>query len=174
MQNRIEEKTRQSRRAALSLSRLAARLEDRLSLGAVLDILCEETSRLLNVELVGISIHGQERRLLYIIGRNGYPPRYITRPVELPKAFYDDVVRHRIPLILRDNKLYAEYNVVTILATSILLGNDLVGVLSVGCSIQGRTFNETELALLQGVANQAAQAIVNAQLLEKARRYWSP
>jgi len=76
-------------------------------------------------------------------------------------------VQHRIPLSLHDNNLYAEYNVVTILATSILLGNDLVGVLNVGYSTQEQTFNETKFALLQGVANQAAQAIVNAQLLEK-------
>lgn len=174
LRNHVEEKTQQSLRAAQSLSRLTARLEDRLSLGAVLDILCDETSRLLHAELVNISLKGTERSLLYVNGRNGSPPRYITRPIELPKTFYDEVVRHRIPLILHDNKLYAEYNVFTILATSILLGNDLVGVLSIGYPAKGWTFNETEFTLLQGVANQAAQAIVNAQLLEKAHRYWLP
>jgi len=170
----VEEKAQQSLRAAQSLSRLTARLEDRLSLGAVLDILCDETSRLLKADLVSISLQGTERRLLFINGRNGSSPRYITRPVGLPKTFYDEVVRHRIPLILHDDKRYAEYNVFTILATSILLGNDLVGVLSVGYPAQGWTFDETEFTLLQGIANQAAQAIVNAQLLEKTHRCWLP
>ncbi|MBI4631643.1 MAG: hypothetical protein HY740_08015 [Chloroflexi bacterium] len=50
----------------------------------------------------------------------------------------------------------------------------MIGVLSVGVQNTARVFDETEFTLLQSVANQAAQAIVNAQMLEKARRYWLP
>jgi GAF domain-containing protein len=45
------------------------------------------------------------------------------------------------------------------------LGNALVGVLAIGYPA-GRRFDDTEFALLQVIANQVAQGIVNAQLLD--------
>lgn len=50
------------------------------------------------------------------------------------------------------------------------LNNHLVGILALGTTGEGREFRESDLELVRMLADQAAVAIANAQLLEDSRR----
>jgi len=183
LRHRVEEKTQQSLHAAKSLTRLASRLEQPLTLDAVLNIMCEETSLLLGVDIVSILLPYKRGEMLYAVPQ-GALPYCFARTNGTSKFFYDEVLRQTgTARIVPDTQafstllganVYSELKIHTTVAAAILLGNELIGVLSVGVKNAARVFDETEFTLLQSVANQAAQAIVNAQLLEKARRYWLP
>ncbi|MEK9162531.1 MAG: GAF domain-containing protein [Chloroflexota bacterium] len=181
--NRIEEKTQQSLLAAKSLVHLATRLEQPLALDAVLGIMCDETSLLMGVDVVSILLPYKQGEMLYA-APHGALPYCFARTNGTSKFFYDEVLRQIGTAIVVPNtqafstllgaNIYAELKIHTTVAAAILLGNELIGVLSVGVRNTARVFNETELTLLQGLANHAAQAIVNAQLFEKTQRHWSP
>lgn len=183
LSHRVEEKTQQSLRAAESLARLATLLEQPLALDAVLSILCEETSLLLSVDIASILLPYKQGELLYAVPQ-GALPYCFERTNGTSKFFYDEVLRQTKTASVVPNtpafstllgaNIYSDLRIHTTVAAAILLGNELIGVLSVGVQNTARVFDETEFTLLQSVANQAAQAIVNAQMLEKARRYWLP
>lgn len=183
LRHRVEEKTQQSLHAAKSLARLASLFEQPLALDAVLSIVCEETSLLMGVDIVSVLLPYKQGELLYAVPQ-GALPYCFARTNGTSKFFYDEVLRQtgtacvvphtQASSTLLGANIYSELNIRTTVAAAILLGNELIGVLSVGVQNAARAFDETEFTLLQSVANQTAQAIVNAQLLEKARRYWLP
>jgi GAF domain-containing protein len=183
MRQRVEEKTQQRLLAVKSLARLAELLDQPLALDAVLSVMCDETTLLLNADIVSVLLPYKQGELLYAAPQ-GALPYCFARTNATSKLFYDEVLRQtgtaavvpnaRTFSTLLGAEIYSELKIHTTVAAAILLGNELIGVLSVGVQNAARVFDETEFTLLQSVANQAAQAIVNAQLLEKARRYWLP
>jgi GAF domain-containing protein len=183
LSHRVEEKTQQSLHAAKSLARLASLLEQPIVLDAVLSILCDETLLLMGVDIVSILLPHKQGEMLYAVPQ-GALPYCFARTNGTSKFFYDQVLRQTGTASVVPNtqafstllgaNVYSELKIHTTVAAAILLGNELIGVLSVGVRDAARVYDETEFTLLQNVANLAAQAIVNAQLLEKARRYWLP
>jgi HD-GYP domain-containing protein (c-di-GMP phosphodiesterase class II) len=66
--------------------------------------------------------------------------------------------------------MYVQLDIRTIASASMIRSGQLVGTLNVITLGQPRQFEPEELALLQGLADQAAQAITNAQLYEESAR----
>lgn len=65
---------------------------------------------------------------------------------------------------------YAEHDVRTLAVASLIRSGRLIGTLIVYSLGEPRSFSDNELALLKGLADQAAQAIANARLHEEASR----
>jgi signal transduction histidine kinase len=92
-------------------------------------------------------------------------------------ALYERYARQQGPFIvvpdaqaeprLINARLYAEFDVRTIAITSLIRDRQLIGTLSIYSLGSPHPFSSDQVDLLQGLADQAAQAIDNAQLREQ-------
>jgi PAS domain S-box-containing protein len=173
-----EERIQREAARADALAHVAARLNAHLTLDAVLNAVCEETALALEAQAASVLLHDEARGELCLAATFGLPPEYYEDYTPLPRSLYDRYAEQQGPLIiLRDAQaepsmpnaeLYAENNIRTIVAHSLIREGQLVGTLNVYSFDEPRTFDEHELALLRGLVNQAAQAIENAQLRQQA------
>jgi GAF domain-containing protein len=96
-----------------------------------------------------------------------------------PRTDYERVLRQQESFIVTpdvqasaynpDTKLYAALDIRSAAQVSMEREGQLIGVLTVCTLGETRNFSEDELILLKGLADQAAQAIANARLLEAVR-----
>jgi HD-GYP domain-containing protein (c-di-GMP phosphodiesterase class II)/uncharacterized protein YigA (DUF484 family) len=177
---RAEEQVRQNAARAEALVRTAARLNAQLDLQAVLNTICEETARALNVPAASVTLYDEQRQVFFHAADFGLPPEYRQHARPVPCAIYEEYTRQMgqvkvVPDLqilpnLADADLYVALNIRTGVSVSMLRENQLVGGLNVFTFGEVRHFSEDELALLKGLADQAAQAIVNARLFAAAGR----
>lgn len=184
---RLEAETRavQSLRAlhreathARALVLTAARLNAQLDLDTVLHTVCEESARTLDVPIVTVSLYDEKSQALHYAHGCGVPPDFASYMQPLPLALYEQFTRQSGPIIvtpdvqalagLPNAEVYREMDLRTTVGVSMVRDSDLIGRLNIGTVGDTRTFSEEELALLQGLAAQAAQAIANAR--EVSRR----
>jgi putative nucleotidyltransferase with HDIG domain len=175
------DETRRAAARAQALARTAARLNARLDLETVLKTVCEETAQALNVSATTVTLYDEQRKALAIVADFGLPQVYRERATPTPRALYDEYARQMGPLIvvpdmqaqpgLPDPDLYAALDMRTVASASMLRGEQLVGALALITFGEVRHFTEDELTLLQGLADQAAQAITNARLLAETERH---
>lgn len=162
-----------------ALVQSAARLNAQLNLEAVIQAVCEETVIALNVPIASVSLFASERQVLYYAGGVGLPYEYEHKlqPVSLddyqnragqgPLLVTPDVqaLSH-----LPNAEAYSHLNVRTTVNISMWREGQLIGRLNIGTVGETREFTEDELALLRGLAEQAAQAIINARLFEAVQK----
>ncbi len=173
-----EERIRREAARADALAHAAARLNAHLTLDAVLDAVCEETARALDVPAAGVLLYNEEDATLSPAAIYGLPPEYLEDYAPNPRALYDRYAQQHGPLIvvpevqdrpdLPNAQLYARYDIRTSVVASLIREGQLMGTLNVYTLAEPRTFGDDELALLTGLAYQAAQAIENAQLRQQA------
>ncbi len=177
---RAEEEIRREAVRAGALARIAARLNAQLNLQAVLNAVCEETARALNAPASSVSLYCERRAVLYVAATYGLPPEYRQRSTPTPRAIYDDYARRTGPVnVVLDVQaepglpnapaVYTDHNIRTIAVASLIREGQLAGAINVYSFGEPRAFSDHELSLLQGLADQATQAITNARLFEEAR-----
>ena len=165
---------------AEALVRAASHLNAQLELDALLDTVCEQTARALGVPAATISLYDDERRELVFAAGFGLPAEYRARMAPLPRAIYDEyVARMGRTVIVEDVQslpdlpnadLYVQLDIRTTVGVSMMHEGQLVGRLNIATVGTVRHFNADELAFLQGLADQAALAIVNARLYSAAQQ----
>jgi PAS domain S-box-containing protein len=180
MRHRAEERTRREGARTKALLQVAARLNAQLDLDTVLDTICVETARGLNVPAVSVTLYDDKRQVFCHAATLGWPPEYRERAQPMPRPTYEEFARRMGPIIvvpdaqaipgLLNADLYARHNTRTVVGVTMLRDGQLVGGLNVFTFGEVRHFNKDELALLQGLADQAAQAIINARLLAETRQ----
>jgi GAF domain-containing protein len=173
---RLFEAERVSRQQAESLAHTAARLNMQLDLDAVLNAVCEETARALNVPAVAVFLQDQHHDVFSIAALTGLPQKYQADYIPTPSALYEENARQRGPIILASDvqsmpglpnaALNAEMNIRTTASASMLREGRFVGQLT-ALTFQIRQFTDNELSLLGTLADQAVQAITNARLFEQ-------
>jgi PAS domain S-box-containing protein len=181
----LEQKLRESEQhirweasRAEALMRVAARLNAQLSLEEVLHSVCEETALALEVPAVVLLLHDPQRAELYLGAMYGLPPefreRYRPNPLELYKRY---ALQQGPTIVIQDvqtepevpnAELYAEFRVRTIVTTSLIRDRHLIGTLNVYSLGLPQSFSSDQMDLLQGLSDQAAQAIDNARLRQQA------
>lgn len=157
-----------------ALLRTASRLNARLDLQAVLNAMCEETAHALAVPAVVVTLYDAQSEAFYVAADVGLPPDFRERLQPMPRRLYDAYAGQSGSLIvirdmqsqpdLPNAELYAALDIRTVASASMRRDGQLVGTLNLVTFGEARLFSEDELALLQGLADQAAQAIVNARL----------
>jgi len=174
---RAAEAIRRHSTRAEALARTAARLNAQLDLETVLNAVCEETARALNAPATAVRLSQPNQDSLYYAQAYGLPPDYrkYTRPS--PRALFDDLIRQQGPLLVAldvqalspvpNAELYTALNIRTVVTAAMIREGQLIGGLNVFSVGETRHFSEDELALLKSLADQAAQAIVNARLYEE-------
>lgn len=174
-----EAEIRQQATRAQSLVKVVNLLNTQRALPAVVQTVCEETARALNVPIVTISLYDAEAQSLYHVGGVGLPPEYPTQVQPLPRSIYEAFVSPHDNLIhtpdilalpdLPNADLYARMGLRTTLNASMVREGELVGRLNIGTLHGVREFILAEIALVQGLAAQAALAISNALLFQAAQ-----
>jgi PAS domain S-box-containing protein len=177
---RSEERARAEAVRVASLARVAARLNAQLDLDAVLNAVCEETARALDVQVVTVSLYDSRLESLYLACGFGLPPGFTLQAEPLSHETYQEYAQTKgkisvVPDVqevpgLLNGGAYAAIDLRTTVGASMVRNGELVGKLNIGTLGSTRRFSDDELALLQSLAHQAAQAISNARLYEDAQR----
>ncbi len=177
---RAEKRIRREADRAESLLRIAARLNTQLDLDAVITAVCEETVRALNIPAVSAYVYDEQHDTLYLVGTYGLSPASMECPHMLHRATYDEYVQPTDSVIvlpkvrmlshLFNGKLAERLHIHTTAVVRMVRKGQLVGILNLMTFDEKHLFTEHELALLRGMADQAAMAIANARLFEESER----
>lgn len=170
---------RQSARAE-TLLRIASRLNAQLDLDHVLKVVYEEARAALHVPVVAVLLYDDRRDVLNLAAGSGLSTESAERMKLIPRTFYEEARLRDGPVtVLRDLRSApdpglaglcpGESSCPAVLARMQRDGR-FIGVLVLVSTDEGRDFTAEELALVQGLANQAAQAITTARLFEETRR----
>ena len=178
---RVETQERLHRSAARAeaLVRMAARLNAQLNLNAVLEAVCQEATHALNADGASVTLYSETQQVFHLMADYGLPAEFRTRFVPIPRTTYDRYVNrsHGDYIVtgitptsaLANAALYAGYDFRTLAGSTMLREGKLIGVINV--LNRSRTLNDDEMALLRGLADQAATAIANAQLHDQVQQY---
>ncbi len=175
-----EEQVRQNAARAEALARVATRLNAQLNLDTVLGAICQETAQALDVPIAIVYLCDEKQGILYQAEAFGVSPEERRRLQPVPRAVYEEIIDRLgpagvIPNLqsqpgLPNTGFYTAHDIRTAAFTLMRRNGSLVGSLSIFSVGQERAFDAAELALLKGLADQAAQAINNANLLEETQR----
>jgi putative nucleotidyltransferase with HDIG domain len=179
----LVEKEQHSQREAAragALLRVAERLNAQLDLDTLLVGISEEVTRALDTPASLVTLYDPKQNVLQSVTGSGLSPDSIKSMPPLPRAIYDQTVRElgsvfTIPdLQASPNQPYLDQfhrlNMRSIAFATMAYEHELIGSLNAVTLGKGRDFTEDELVLLQGLADQAALAIINTRLYKDAHR----
>ncbi|MGC1374866.1 MAG: HD domain-containing phosphohydrolase [Anaerolineales bacterium] len=176
-----EQRTRRQADRADALLRVAGRFNAQLDLEAVLAAIGEEVSHALNAPASVVMLYDREQNLFYATTGAGLAPDLIKNLPHFPRTVYEETVKALGTLFslpdlqaIPDNPYripFQKANLHSIAFATMEYGHELIGNLSaLTLGDQQRNFTQEELLLLQGLADQAALALVNTRLYKDARR----
>ncbi len=193
-----EEEARRHAARAEVLVRSASRLNADLDLDVILSAICEEASQALDVPVVTLSLYDKESGHFHHVTDLGLPATYrqMVRPVPrqlnqnvkdaVSSAQTDDqrsLIIYETDLLKKvesnsgdpnsgdpNVELYAPFGFRSMVSVDLTYAQDLIGRFAIYTVGEPRHFGEDELTLLQGLGNQASQAIVNSRLFADAER----
>jgi PAS domain S-box-containing protein len=162
-----------------TLTEIGQALSSTLRVDEVLQLVRQQTRRVMNAEEMIITLYDQERDDVEVA--------LSTDPEDIPagtRASADDtlsgyVIKHRQPLLLRNNVLEQALEMgmdpvgkipESALAVPMLCGDRVLGAIVMQHYTVPNTFDTSHQVLLQTLANQAAIAIDNARLYDQAQR----
>ncbi len=173
----LYERTRRNEARAEALVRTASRLNARLELNAVFKTVCEEAVRALNVPAANFYIFDETQSVFSLVAAYGFADQVNGSSKTMPYGYYQSLSRrYGTAGIIEDLRqfnempgveLYLAQGVRSVMTVSVYQGVTLLGLLNVFSVGEPRKFESDEMALLQGLGNQAAQAVTNARLFEQ-------
>ena len=175
-----EERSRREAARAEALVRVASQLNARLDLTAVLKAVSREVAQALAVPIAGVSLYEEDALSSKATrdepgpGGQPDPTRAVLRLLyslhaEQPEALIAIPDTSALPDVPEAARC-AALGIGAVAGAFLQRDERLVGVLYVAGTDQARPFSDDDMALLQGVADQAAQAIANARLFTEAER----
>ncbi|MBC8078312.1 MAG: GAF domain-containing protein, partial [Chloroflexales bacterium] len=139
--------------------------------------MCDATAQALRVPVASVSLFDERRATLDHTATVGLPAGMGARVQPILSATYDTDPQQVlvIPDVqtradLPNAALYRDLGVRSIASAPMLREGQLVGCLTISSVDTIRHFTADDLALLQGLAHQAAQAITNARLYTQAEQ----
>jgi HD-GYP domain-containing protein (c-di-GMP phosphodiesterase class II) len=174
-----QDRVQQEKARAQSLLRTAAHLNAQLDLQDVCEAICEEAARTIGAP-AAVMLFDTQRDAFVPAATINMPRDYDKRYTPTVREIYNRHVAEMGTLFLFTNAqatpdlpnhaLYREVNMRTIGIASLIREGEVLGLLKVYSFNEPRAFDENELALLQGLADQAALAIANARTYSESQR----
>ena len=174
---RAETQARANAAQAEALARVASRLNAQLDFDAVLQIVCEEVTHALNVPAATVTSFDEKRQCYILAAQCGLPPAFAERSQPVARTTIEGNFRPGGPVLvipdvraqpdLPEANLYDEFGLRSLAVAAMWHKGELFGTLSAITIGEPHRFGDSELALLQGLADQAAQASANARLHEQ-------
>ena len=179
----LAENEQHSRREAARvgvLLRVAGYLNAHLDLDTLLIAINEEVARALNTPVALVVLYDPKQNVLYSAAGLGVPPNLIGDLPRLPRELYDRAAAEYGTVFIINglqkdlNEPYFDQfkklDVQSLAFATMTYDHGLIGGLCAIALGKSRNFTEEELQLLQGLADQAALAIVNTRLYKDAHR----
>ena len=160
-----------------ALLRATDRLSRALTQDDLLNTLCQEVGRALDLSAISVLRYRPEKERFTLERTLGLPEVY-ERTYRAPGQEAYARFAHESIVVVPDiqaadvranHDLYVACDVRTLVEVSIVYKDELLGVLNVHTLGKARDFASGELTLLRGIAGQAAQAIITARLLAQLR-----
>ncbi len=163
---------------AEALLQVAGHVNSQRDLPAILQGICDHTREALRVDMAGVVLHDPAERTMRLAAAAGGTPelRGFLRsipytPEGRPTVTETLVVMPDIALTNRPElRILTELGVRSAAFVRMLRDGEYLGAFGVSTVGAARTFSPDDIALLQGVADQAALAVRNARLLDQRRR----
>ena len=169
----------QSEAQARTLTAVAARLNATLDLEILLKTIVEELVKTLPYRLCEVMLYDEESDMLELRAAAGDYTEAAFGSASLPGALYRRYLEAAGPLIILDDlstlgdalqwPLVEEINVRTLINIALQHDEQLIGCLNVISLEIIRLPNQDELNLIEGLANLATTALVNARLYQQTQ-----
>ena len=162
-----------------ALARFAGRLNVQLELTSVLNAICEETTRALDVPAACVTLHNEDQSATCCAAGHGFPLDFSQRVLPPLRTLYEQCGKQREPAVIPDviafpdpsgASLLASLNVRSLVCVPMIIEGELVGSLHVFSCGKARFFTDDELVLLETISEQAALAITKARLYAALQR----
>jgi HD-GYP domain-containing protein (c-di-GMP phosphodiesterase class II) len=174
-----EQASRREAARADALLRVASRLNAQLDLEAVITAIGEEVSNALNIPVSIVTLYDRKQDNLYVAASIGLSPDLMQSLPIISRSDYDHAIEtHGAVFSIRDVQsisilstipAFKKAGVRSLALVTMEYEQDLIGSLCAVTLSEPRDFTKDELLLLQGLAAQAALAIVNTRLYKDAR-----
>jgi signal transduction histidine kinase len=167
---------------AETLLKITALLNSRLDLQVVLQIICEEASRVMGVPAACVRLYDEESESLILAADYGLPSEFRQLVPSVPLSFYNDYrtenceiyfnLESRVAPDYRPDTAdpYIHLHLSTFIGAKMEREGQLIGFLSLFTIDQPRVFSKDEQDLLIGFAQQAALVVANARLYSALKR----
>ncbi|NUM47085.1 MAG: PAS domain S-box protein, partial [Anaerolineales bacterium] len=174
----VEAKVAHEAARAEALLSIASKLNTQLKLETVLQTLCQSAAHALKTPIAMVYLYDAIQQVFNFASGFGLPADYKSNVRPVPLAIYESfkfdgklTYVEDIQLVPAAYDLISEsvVNIRSVVGVNLMRGNQLIGSIT-ACSLgEERHFTADEISLLQGLADQAAQAISNARLYEEAQ-----
>jgi len=161
-----------------ALSKISQAITSDLYLEDILKLIVTVTAEVMNSKICSLLLLDEEKHLLSVKATQSISEDYLKKPpVRLGEGIAGRVAEHGKPIISRDvrkdplylnRKIAIKEKLCSLLSVPMKVGNKVIGVLNCYTS-KPHVFTRSEIAVLTTVANQAAAAIRNTELLVKSR-----
>lgn len=175
---RAEDQIRQNAWRAEALAHTAALLNAQLNLERVLETVCEQVAHFLNAPVVTVYLADEPAKMLAPARAVGMSPEAARRLSSIPLVEYKKLAGEaNEPLVIADVQaisglpdaaLFAELGFRSHINIGLRHAGQIIGFLNVLTVSEARHWSEADIALLKGLADQSAQALVNARLFDQA------
>jgi PAS domain S-box-containing protein len=172
---------RQANRAE-ALMKMASRLNSQLELKTVLHTICEVTNQAIKASGTMVMLPSSRKghfRDRAVIVEDSARNVYDGMKIEIPKASLESLLSRQKPVVVIQDvpeqpdlphfRILKRFDIQTLVVTALFRGNELIGALISVFTEQPVTLPEGDIALLGGLADQASNAIENAELFEQVR-----
>jgi putative nucleotidyltransferase with HDIG domain len=146
----------------------------------LLNAISEEVTRALNTPVSLVALYDEKQKAFFSAAAMGLPPDLISSMSPFPRSLYDGTTTvFGTIFALPDLQAYPNLpnieefkglNLRSLAFVTMEYEHEIIGTLTAVTAGEIRNFIQDELLLLQGLADQAALAIINTRLYKDARR----
>ena len=175
-----EERSRREAARAEALLRVAERLNAQLDLDTLLKAICEEVTLALDTPVSFVALYDQKQTAFSSASAVGIAPDVLAGMASFPRELYDESTKvfgtiFGLPDLhvfakLPNLHLFKQMDLRSLAFATLEYEGEIIGSLTAITRSRTRDFTEDELRLLQGLARQAALAIINTRLFKDAQR----
>lgn len=181
---RLFQQTRQQASELQILNEMVRELSAKLDLAAITEIVHQHTARLMDTSTFFIALYAQETQQVSfpIAYHSGQQTAIADRP--LGNGLSDYIIRTRAPLFIPERVIETIKNLgldfipydkglepLCWMGAPLLLGDKVLGAISLQSTTQSHLYNEHHLELLVSIANQVAIAIQNVYLFDETQKH---
>ena len=177
---RAEKSIRRHLARANALSETAARINANLDLQDVLDSICEELAKALDIEISLVALFDQQKQMIELAAVYGLSDENAEILVPVPAEKFIEVVYELGPVAflpeisevpdIFNEKLFKELGVHSVAVANMFEQDVFFGFLVAMSTDESRKFTEDDTLLMRGLADQASSAIKNASLYSRAKQ----
>jgi signal transduction protein with GAF and PtsI domain len=161
-----------------ALSEISKVITSERYLDDILKLIVIVTAKVMNSKICSLMLLDEKTNTLQIRATQSMHEEYIKKPpLKLGEGIAGKVAKENKPMVVYDVRKEEEYKykdiakkagIVSLLSVPLAVKGKVIGVLNLYTS-RPHKFTKTEIDMLTAVANQAAIAIENAQLLVKTK-----